>query len=78
MNRLYQLTLKIKSLFKDSQWFYDNLPNVLIQIYLATEEKSKFSAESVEVAKKALNLDLKDGFSWFVLGNALLVNFFTN
>jgi len=32
----------------------------------------------VIVAKEALNLDLNDGDSWYVLGNAYLSNFFIN
>jgi hypothetical protein len=32
----------------------------------------------VDLAKEALVLDLKDGQSWYLVGNALLINFFVN
>lgn len=35
-------------------------------------------SESVEMAKKALNLNLKDGESWYIMGNAYMSNFFAN
>jgi len=35
-------------------------------------------AKSINIAKDALNLDLNDGESWYVLGNAYLSNFFVN
>lgn len=34
--------------------------------------------KSIELAKTALTLDLKDGESWYVLGNAYMFNFFVN
>jgi len=34
--------------------------------------------KSVSLAKEAINLDLNDGESWYVLGNALFSNFFVN
>jgi len=34
--------------------------------------------KSVDLAKEAVGLDLKDGESWYVLGNAYLSNYFVN
>ena len=34
--------------------------------------------ESVYLAKQAVQLDLSDGYSWYVLGNAHMTNFFTS
>lgn len=34
--------------------------------------------ESVELARQALKLDLNDGYSWYILGNAQLTQFFVN
>ena len=42
------------------------------------EQKKENVRQSVEVAKKALMLDLKDGQSWYLLGNAYLSDFFVN
>ena len=42
------------------------------------EEKKDLVIKSIELAKQALNLDLTDGESWYILGNAHLTNFFTN
>uniref|UniRef100_A0A7S2XC01 Tetratricopeptide repeat protein 5 OB fold domain-containing protein n=1 Tax=Lotharella oceanica TaxID=641309 RepID=A0A7S2XC01_9EUKA len=35
-------------------------------------------AESVDLAKEAIKLDVKDGESWYVLGNAYMMQFFTS
>ena len=42
------------------------------------DERKRAVRESVELAKRAVGLDLKDGYSWYVLGNAHLTNFFMN
>lgn len=41
-------------------------------------EKQRAVQESVELAKKAVALDMRDGYSWYVLGNAHLTNYFMN
>lgn len=42
------------------------------------EERKKNVLDSLELAKEALKLDLKDGESWYFVGNAWLSNFFVN
>ena len=42
------------------------------------ESRKKNVVKSIELAKNALNLDFKDGESWYVLGNAYMFNFFVN
>jgi tetratricopeptide (TPR) repeat protein len=42
------------------------------------KERSVNVRESVELARRALKLDLNDGYSWYVLGNAQLTQFFVN
>jgi len=32
----------------------------------------------VEIAKKAVMLDFKDAYSWYLVGNAYMSNYFTN
>jgi len=41
------------------------------------KRKANFK-KSIELATKAVALDMKDAQSWYVLGNAHLTNFFTN
>mmetsp|Transcript_10982 Transcript_10982/g.13103 ORF Transcript_10982/g.13103 Transcript_10982/m.13103 type:complete len:431 (-) Transcript_10982:77-1369(-) len=43
------------------------------------EEDTKRSrlAESIKLAKRAIALDVKDGESWYILGNAYMMTFFT-
>jgi tetratricopeptide (TPR) repeat protein len=45
---------------------------------LDLEERKKNFKESIDLAKKAIALDMKDSQSWYVLGNAHLTNFFQN
>ena len=45
---------------------------------LDLEENKKNFKQSIELAKKAIALDMKDSQSWYVLGNAHLTNFFQN
>ena len=45
---------------------------------LDAEERKKNYKQSIELANKAVALDLTDSQSWYVLGNAHLTNFFTN
>jgi len=42
------------------------------------DSKKKNVVRSIDLAKTALNIDLKDGESWYVLGNAYMFNFFVN
>ena len=41
-------------------------------------ERRKNIDDSVKVIKAALMLDMKDGGTWYFLGNAYLSNFFAN
>ncbi|EDV26013.1 uncharacterized protein TRIADDRAFT_55686 [Trichoplax adhaerens] len=49
---------------------------VLRQLGSDTSEKFKNICESVDIAKEAVSLDVSDGNSWLVLGNAYLARFF--
>ena len=42
------------------------------------EERKENVKTSVDLAKKALTLDFKDGQSWYFVGNAYMSNFFIN
>ena len=53
-----------------------NLSMVLRQFGNSREEKLQHINESVVKAKDAISLDISDGMSWFVLGNAYLSQFF--
>lgn len=53
-----------------------NLSMVLRQFGTSREEKLHHINESVLKAKEAISLDISDGMSWFVLGNAYLAQFF--
>ncbi|XP_002735299.1 tetratricopeptide repeat protein 5-like [Saccoglossus kowalevskii] len=55
-----------------------NLSMVLRQLGSSdAEEKNKNVMESVEIAKEAVQMDIADGTSWFILGNAYLSLFFS-
>jgi len=54
-----------------------NLSMVLRQCGKTSQERIKMTEESVEKAKEAIQLDVKDGISWFILGNAYLSLFFS-
>lgn len=41
------------------------------------EERIKNVQEGVEYAREAVNLDITDGISWTILGNAYLSSYFT-
>lgn len=41
-----------------------------------SEQKKKNYQQSIQLASKAVGLDLLDSQSWYVLGNAHLTNFF--
>ncbi|ROL45548.1 Tetratricopeptide repeat protein 5 [Anabarilius grahami] len=43
-----------------------------------TQEQSKRIVESVEMARQAVQLDVTDGTSWYILGNAYISMFFTS
>lgn len=53
-----------------------NLSMVLRQFGSSREDKLQHITESVQRAKEAIKLDISDGISWFVLGNAYLAQFF--
>ncbi|XP_070574963.1 tetratricopeptide repeat protein 5-like [Ptychodera flava] len=55
-----------------------NLSMVLRQIGSDPTEKIKHIQESVEIAKEAVQMDISDGTSWFILGNAYLSFFFAS
>ena len=40
------------------------------------EEKQKIAQESLDYAKKAISLDMSDGFSWYIYGNAFFYKAF--
>lgn len=42
------------------------------------EDKKKNYEASINLAKTAVGLDMKDPQNWYVLGNAHLTNFFVN
>lgn len=51
----------------------------MVKRFLGENEERKLNVkESVDLAKRAVSMDICDGFSWYVLGNAHLTNFFTN
>ncbi|KAK1281116.1 hypothetical protein QJS04_geneDACA002967 [Acorus gramineus] len=62
-------------------------PNKKILCYLSmlerklaqgTENQAQYVEESIQHAKEAITLDVKDGYSWYNLGNAYLTSFFVN
>jgi len=53
-----------------------NLSMVLRQFGASREEKLQFINDSVQKAKEAIEMDIQDGTSWFILGNAYLAQFF--
>lgn len=54
-----------------------NLSMILRQIGKDPKEKMANIQESVEKAREAVNLDIQDGKSWYILGNAHLSLFFS-
>ncbi|XP_045192909.1 tetratricopeptide repeat protein 5-like isoform X3 [Mercenaria mercenaria] len=54
-----------------------NLSMVLRQLNVSAEERVAKVEESVEKAKEAVQMDIKDGQSWLILGNAYLSLFFS-
>lgn len=42
------------------------------------EARKENLAKGIEYAKSAVNLDVSDGYSWYLLGNAYLMSFFEN
>ncbi|KAK3085322.1 hypothetical protein FSP39_001450, partial [Pinctada imbricata] len=53
-----------------------NLSMVMRQLGGAGQERARIVEESVEKAKEAVNLDIHDGTSWLILGNACMSLFF--
>lgn len=43
----------------------------------ARQDRGAVMQESIKLAKKAISLDINDHKSWYILGNALCMNFFT-
>ncbi|XP_031555752.1 tetratricopeptide repeat protein 5-like [Actinia tenebrosa] len=54
-----------------------NLSMVLRQLGTEAAEKAENVKKSVSMAKEALSLDISDGMSWYILGNAYLSQFFS-
>ncbi|CAL1267202.1 unnamed protein product [Larinioides sclopetarius] len=54
-----------------------NLSMILRQIGQSPEDKLAKIHESLEKAKEAVNLNIQDGKSWYILGNAYLSLYFT-
>jgi len=54
-----------------------NLSMVLRQLGDTRDEKQKNVLDGITKAKEAVNLDINDGTSWSILGNAYLTAFFT-
>ncbi|XP_072024550.1 tetratricopeptide repeat protein 5-like [Amphiura filiformis] len=55
-----------------------NLSMVLRQLGKTPEEKADYIQKSVQHAKEAVQMDFKDGMSWFIAGNAYLTMFFAS
>jgi tetratricopeptide (TPR) repeat protein len=55
-----------------------NLSMVMRQMGESAVERAKNIEESVSMAKQAVQLDITDGTSWFILGNAYLTMFFAH
>lgn len=64
---------------KENKESLRSLSMLLRRIGAASELERKANiVESLDLAKKAIKLDLTDGHSWFVLGNAYLALFFAS
>ena len=50
--------------------------SIVVRMENNADKKLQNTNESVQLANKAIMLDLKDGYSWYVLGNAHLTRFF--
>ncbi|KAF2304624.1 hypothetical protein GH714_035911 [Hevea brasiliensis] len=50
--------------------------SLLDSIPIGAENQAKLVEESIQHAKNAISLDVKDGYSWYNLGNAFLTSFF--
>jgi len=61
---------------KESGHALRSVSMLLRQLPGSAVEKSNNITESLDVAKQAIKLDMSDGRSWFVLGNAYLALFF--
>ncbi|XP_033113098.1 tetratricopeptide repeat protein 5-like [Anneissia japonica] len=61
---------------KKNKYSLRNLSMVLRQIGKTDEERNRAIQQSIEYAKEAIELDIKDGTSWFIMGNAYLAVFF--
>eukprot|EP00831_Metopus_contortus_P061476 TRINITY_DN53333_c0_g1_i1.p2 TRINITY_DN53333_c0_g1~~TRINITY_DN53333_c0_g1_i1.p2 ORF type:complete len:204 (+),score=49.66 TRINITY_DN53333_c0_g1_i1:15-626(+) len=56
---------------------YQNL-SIVIKKLGDEKEKARNVEESIRLAHKAIEIDMEDGYSWFLLGNSYLANFFAN
>mmetsp|Transcript_7904 Transcript_7904/g.15317 ORF Transcript_7904/g.15317 Transcript_7904/m.15317 type:complete len:409 (+) Transcript_7904:5037-6263(+) len=52
--------------------------SMVVRFIGEAKDRASNVRESVELARQALKLDLNDGYSWYVLGNAQLTHFFVN
>jgi tetratricopeptide (TPR) repeat protein len=52
--------------------------SLVIRCIEETKEKNENVKKSIDYAKEAVALDLKDGESWYILGNAYLSSYFVN
>mmetsp|Transcript_25068 Transcript_25068/g.41296 ORF Transcript_25068/g.41296 Transcript_25068/m.41296 type:complete len:414 (-) Transcript_25068:352-1593(-) len=62
---------------KENKVSLRDLSCVLRNIGKGTNEEAQNVEESIRLAKEAVGKDIKDGFSWQVLGNAYLAGFFS-
>ena len=73
-----------KRCFEGSMQYSGETPEALRKLSMVMrflgeqEERKQNVRESVEIAKKAVSLSMRDGQSWYILGNAHLTNFFVN
>lgn len=69
---------KNKQALRNLSMVYRQLENSPSGEKLDVEERKKNYKLSIQLATKAISLDLKNSDSWYVLGNAHLTNFFVN
>ncbi|KAF0687131.1 Aste57867_21102 [Aphanomyces stellatus] len=64
--------------YGESKQAMRSLSMLLRKMGTNAEEKSRNIKTSIKHAKRALNLDIQDGISWYVMGNAYLALFFSS
>ncbi len=52
--------------------------SMVMRVSCPPEERAEQVAASLELARQAVQLDLQDGYSWYVLANAYCSSFFAN